>query len=110
MLLATARPSSASWVLHDVRPDNQAWHGVDEHATVWAQAQHPQGPGMLSRQQSSLNPVYSRPLDARAHAVLLQFQCIGRGASKVVYKGFDEVEGIEVAWNEVACSDWVLGR
>lgn len=40
----------------------------------------------------------------------LQFQCIGRGASKVVYKGFDEQEGIEVAWNEVACSDWVLGR
>lgn len=40
----------------------------------------------------------------------VQFQCIGRGASKVVYKGFDEVEGIEVAWNEVACSDWVLGR
>lgn len=84
--------------------------GVDEHAAVWAQAQHRQGPGMLSRQQSSLNPMYSRPLDARAHAVLLQFQCIGRGASKVVYKGFDEVEGIEVAWNEVACSDWVLGR
>lgn len=40
----------------------------------------------------------------------MQFQCIGRGASKVVYKGFDEVEGIEVAWNEVSCSDWVLGR
>lgn len=40
----------------------------------------------------------------------LQFQCIGRGASKVVYKGFDEVDGIEVAWNEVSCSDWVLGR
>lgn len=42
--------------------------------------------------------------------VCLQFHCIGRGASKVVYKGFDEVEGIEVAWNEVSCSDWVLGR
>lgn len=40
----------------------------------------------------------------------MQFHCIGRGASKVVYKGFDEVEGIEVAWNEVSCSDWVLGR
>eukprot|EP00879_Flechtneria_rotunda_P000813 GHRR01000937.1.p1 GENE.GHRR01000937.1~~GHRR01000937.1.p1 ORF type:complete len:934 (+),score=365.76 GHRR01000937.1:289-3090(+) len=35
--------------------------------------------------------------------------CIGRGASKVVYKAFDEDEGIEVAWNEVHASDICLG-
>lgn len=29
---------------------------------------------------------------------------IGCGASKHVYKAFDEVEGIEVAWNEVYCT------
>lgn len=42
--------------------------------------------------------------------LVVQAQCIGRGASKVVYKAFDEVEGIEVAWNEVLCSDACLGR
>lgn len=26
---------------------------------------------------------------------------LGRGASKVVYKGFDRHQGIEVAWNQV---------
>lgn len=29
----------------------------------------------------------------------------GRGASKTVYKGFDEVEGIEIAWNQVMLED-----
>lgn len=28
-------------------------------------------------------------------------QVLGRGASKVVYKGFDQLQGIEVAWNQV---------
>ncbi|MCL7029041.1 hypothetical protein MKW94_029213 [Papaver nudicaule] len=28
-------------------------------------------------------------------------EVLGRGAFKTVYKGFDEVEGIEVAWNQV---------
>ncbi|KAF7113069.1 hypothetical protein RHSIM_RhsimUnG0163800 [Rhododendron simsii] len=29
-------------------------------------------------------------------------EILGRGASKTVYKGFDEVDGIEVAWNQVS--------
>ncbi|KAH7840414.1 hypothetical protein Vadar_016496 [Vaccinium darrowii] len=29
-------------------------------------------------------------------------EILGRGASKIVYKGFDEVDGIEVAWNQVS--------
>lgn len=32
-------------------------------------------------------------------------QQLGKGASKVVYKGFDRVHGIEVAWNQVKLSD-----
>ncbi|KAH7840315.1 hypothetical protein Vadar_015509 [Vaccinium darrowii] len=29
-------------------------------------------------------------------------EILGRGASKIVFKGFDEVDGIEVAWNQVS--------
>ncbi|XP_071701534.1 probable serine/threonine-protein kinase WNK11 [Rutidosis leptorrhynchoides] len=32
-------------------------------------------------------------------------EMLGRGAFKSVYKGFDEVEGIEVAWNQVMLDD-----
>ncbi|XP_031099022.1 probable serine/threonine-protein kinase WNK10 isoform X1 [Ipomoea triloba] len=32
-------------------------------------------------------------------------EILGRGAFKIVYKGFDEVEGIEVAWNQVSIDD-----
>ncbi|KAL8216606.1 hypothetical protein R6Q57_023443 [Mikania cordata] len=32
-------------------------------------------------------------------------ELLGRGAFKTVYKGFDEVEGIEVAWNQVMLDD-----
>lgn len=32
---------------------------------------------------------------------------LGRGAFKTVYKAFDEVEGIEVAWNQVQVNDLV---
>jgi WNK lysine deficient protein kinase len=32
---------------------------------------------------------------------------LGRGAFKTVYKAFDEVEGIEVAWNQVKVNDLV---
>ncbi|KAK9072105.1 hypothetical protein SSX86_008537 [Deinandra increscens subsp. villosa] len=32
-------------------------------------------------------------------------EMLGRGAFKTVYKGFDEVEGIEVAWNQVLLDD-----
>ncbi|GJU46329.1 probable serine/threonine-protein kinase WNK10 isoform X1 [Tanacetum coccineum] len=32
-------------------------------------------------------------------------ELLGRGASKTVYKGFDEVEGIEIAWNQVMLDD-----
>ncbi|KAK9050077.1 hypothetical protein SSX86_001456 [Deinandra increscens subsp. villosa] len=32
-------------------------------------------------------------------------ELLGRGAFKTVYKGFDEVEGIEVAWNQVLLDD-----
>lgn len=28
-------------------------------------------------------------------------EILGKGAFKTVYKGFDEVDGIEVAWNQV---------
>ncbi|XP_062026802.1 probable serine/threonine-protein kinase WNK9 [Rosa rugosa] len=28
-------------------------------------------------------------------------EILGRGASKTIYKAFDEYEGIEVAWNQV---------
>ena len=32
---------------------------------------------------------------------------LGRGAFKTVYKAFDEVDGIEVAWNQVKVTDLV---
>ncbi|KAA8526101.1 hypothetical protein F0562_007799 [Nyssa sinensis] len=32
-------------------------------------------------------------------------EILGRGAFKTVYKGFDEVDGIEVAWNQVSLDD-----
>ncbi|EOA40094.1 hypothetical protein CARUB_v10008787mg [Capsella rubella] len=32
-------------------------------------------------------------------------EVIGKGASKTVFKGFDEVDGIEVAWNQVKIDD-----
>lgn len=42
------------------------------------------------------------PLPARAP----QYDSIlGRGAFKTVYKAFDEIEGIEVAWNQVKVND-----
>lgn len=34
-------------------------------------------------------------------------QILGRGAFKTVYKGFDEDEGVEVAWNQVRVSELV---
>eukprot|EP00195_Chlamydomonas_chlamydogama_P016141 CAMPEP_0202892554 /NCGR_PEP_ID=MMETSP1392-20130828/2268_1 /ASSEMBLY_ACC=CAM_ASM_000868 /TAXON_ID=225041 /ORGANISM="Chlamydomonas chlamydogama, Strain SAG 11-48b" /LENGTH=667 /DNA_ID=CAMNT_0049576551 /DNA_START=413 /DNA_END=2416 /DNA_ORIENTATION=- len=34
-------------------------------------------------------------------------QVLGRGAFKVVYKAFDEIEGLEVAWNQVKVNDMV---
>lgn len=35
---------------------------------------------------------------------------LGRGAFKTVYKGFDEEEGIEVAWNQVRVNELVTSR
>ena len=35
---------------------------------------------------------------------------LGRGAFKTVYKGFDEEEGIEVAWNRVRVSELVQSK
>ncbi|XP_027081144.1 serine/threonine-protein kinase WNK8 isoform X1 [Coffea arabica] len=32
-------------------------------------------------------------------------EILGRGAFKIVYKGFDEVDGIEIAWNQVSIDD-----
>lgn len=32
---------------------------------------------------------------------------LGRGAFKTVYRGFDEMEGLEVAWNQVKVNDLV---
>jgi WNK lysine deficient protein kinase len=32
---------------------------------------------------------------------------LGKGAFKTVYKGFDEREGIEVAWNQVKSKDFM---
>ena len=38
----------------------------------------------------------------------LQYDTVlGKGAFKTVYKGFDEREGIEVAWNQVRSSDYI---
>jgi WNK lysine deficient protein kinase len=37
-------------------------------------------------------------------------QILGRGAFKTVYKGFDEQEGIEIAWNQVRVSELVSSR
>lgn len=34
-------------------------------------------------------------------------EILGKGASKIVYKGFDEYEGIEVAWNQVKLTDFL---
>ncbi|KAL3146318.1 hypothetical protein ABBQ32_003012 [Trebouxia sp. C0010 RCD-2024] len=41
----------------------------------------------------------------------VQFNIVlGRGAFKTVYKGFDEEEGIEVAWNQVRVNELVASR
>lgn len=32
-------------------------------------------------------------------------ETLGSGAFKVVYKGFDEIDGIEIAWNKISVSD-----
>ena len=41
-------------------------------------------------------------------AALVQYDVIlGKGAFKTVYKGFDEREGIEVAWNQVRSIDFM---
>uniref|UniRef100_A0A803MFX3 non-specific serine/threonine protein kinase n=1 Tax=Chenopodium quinoa TaxID=63459 RepID=A0A803MFX3_CHEQI len=32
-------------------------------------------------------------------------EILGRGASKKVYRGFDEIEGLEIAWNQVKVSE-----
>lgn len=38
--------------------------------------------------------------------IIVQFrEILGKGATKTVYKGFDEVLGIEVAWNQVHLKD-----
>lgn len=43
--------------------------------------------------------------------MLGQFDTVlGRGAFKTVYKGFDEEEGIEVAWNQVRVNELVASR
>ncbi|XP_074338764.1 putative serine/threonine-protein kinase WNK9 isoform X1 [Apium graveolens] len=34
-------------------------------------------------------------------------EVLGKGASKTVYRGFDEYEGIEVAWNQVKFNDFL---
>ncbi|KAG8373064.1 hypothetical protein BUALT_Bualt12G0131900 [Buddleja alternifolia] len=34
-------------------------------------------------------------------------EILGKGASKTVYRGFDEYEGIEVAWNQVKLNDFL---
>lgn len=34
-------------------------------------------------------------------------EILGKGASKIVYKGFDEYEGIEIAWNQVKLTDFL---
>ncbi|CAA0832944.1 Serine/threonine-protein kinase WNK1 [Striga hermonthica] len=34
-------------------------------------------------------------------------EILGKGASKIVYRGFDEYEGIEVAWNQVKLCDFL---
>uniref|UniRef100_A0A5B6Z5G1 non-specific serine/threonine protein kinase n=1 Tax=Davidia involucrata TaxID=16924 RepID=A0A5B6Z5G1_DAVIN len=39
------------------------------------------------------------------HRYIRYNEILGRGAFKIVYKGFDEVDGIEVAWNQVSVDD-----
>lgn len=34
-------------------------------------------------------------------------EILGKGASKIVYRGFDEYEGIEIAWNQVRLTDFL---
>lgn len=34
-------------------------------------------------------------------------EILGKGSSKIVYRGFDEYEGIEVAWNQVKLTDFL---
>ncbi|KAJ6791365.1 putative serine/threonine-protein kinase WNK9 [Iris pallida] len=34
-------------------------------------------------------------------------EVLGKGSSKIVYRGFDELEGIEVAWNQVKLYDFL---
>uniref|UniRef100_A0A0E0DT00 non-specific serine/threonine protein kinase n=1 Tax=Oryza meridionalis TaxID=40149 RepID=A0A0E0DT00_9ORYZ len=37
-------------------------------------------------------------------------EILGKGSSKIVYRGFDEWRGVEVAWNQVRLRDVVRGR
>lgn len=42
-------------------------------------------------------------------SLLVQYeQILGRGAFKTVYKGFDEEEGREIAWNQVRVRELVV--
>ncbi|KAL2941521.1 putative serine/threonine-protein kinase WNK2 [Bienertia sinuspersici] len=37
-------------------------------------------------------------------------EILGEGAFKTVYKGFDEVNGLEIAWSTIKLSDKYLGQ
>ncbi|XP_051114909.1 probable serine/threonine-protein kinase WNK10 [Andrographis paniculata] len=45
-------------------------------------------------------------LDTSSDGRYIQYnEILGRGAFKTVYKGFDEIDGIEVAWNQIDIAD-----
>ena len=46
----------------------------------------------------------------RSLHVLQHDQILGRGAFKTVYKAFDEVEAMEVAWNQVRVRELVSSK
>ncbi|XP_022762070.1 probable serine/threonine-protein kinase WNK9 [Durio zibethinus] len=56
----------------------------------------------------SLEPYYSEFVEVDPTGRYGRYnEILGKGASKTVYKAFDEYEGIEVAWNQVKLHDFL---
>ncbi|XWS08977.1 hypothetical protein CRYUN_Cryun40dG0046100 [Craigia yunnanensis] len=57
---------------------------------------------------TSLEPDYSEFVEVDPTGRYRRYnEILGKGASKTVYKAFDEFEGIEVAWNQVKLHDFL---
>lgn len=78
--------------------------------TAWVGRMPEDGSGLMCERDEDVDPLEGTDEDlavevdptgrfARYNVVL------GKGSSKIVYKAFDRVQGIEVAWNQIRLSD-----